>query len=332
MLTFIQAMLVSYRIHSKSERAYLDVLHMSANMRLVSWRVHRLKPLLAAALLISLSAGATPVTGHLTSPAGALPALHVYAWATSGHLVATATSPGQNGFHLELPPGQYRFFATPADPGVPLVYAGHTGCGSAEDGLPNCSRHQLRLVTIGRDTSTPIEIDDWRLDDDQALQLDRVLHHPEGAGESDPGVGAPRFFEYPAEPMRRAHANILSTQGVAEAERKPLLDALRSGHINFAGRAAVVSVPCGTGCNAARIVDLVTGRVTPVPLGAAAIGPFACTQHYAYRRDSRLLRVGFDNGEGDLADAYYAWEPETGLLHPVGTLPAGRCAPRPVDR
>jgi hypothetical protein len=305
---------------------------MSANMPHVSWRVYRVKPLLTAALLLSLSAGATSVTGHLSSPAGVVPALHVYAWSTAGRLIATATSPGQTGFHLELPPGQYRFFATPADPGVPLVYAGHTGCSSAEDGSPNCNRHELRLVTIGREAAVPVEVDDWRLDDDQSLQLDRILHHPEGTGESDPAIGAPRFFEYPAEPLRRAHTNLLSTHGLAEAERGPLLAALRSGHINFAGRAAVVTVPCGAGCSAARIVDLVTGRVTLVPSGSASTGTLTCSQHYAYRRDSRLLREGFDNGEGELADAYYLWEPETGLLHLIGTLPTGRCAPRPADR
>lgn len=290
-----------------------------------------MKRLRVAALLLSATATATatPVVGRLVSPAGTVPALRVYAWSAGGRLVAAATAPGQTTFRFDLPAGQYRFFATPADPGVPLVYAGHTGCGGRADGSASCARHDLLRVAVGGDAAVRLDIDDWRIDGAQAEQLDRALHRPDGAGDADPATGAPRFFEYPAEPLRRARVTVLDTATVPAADRRELQAALDAGHINFAGRATVVPVACGPACSTSRVLDLATGRSSALPTADVGGQP-ACSNHYAYRRDSRLLRVGYDNGDGEPGDAYFVWEPDSGQWRSVGSAAAGRCAPRTV--
>jgi len=278
-------------------------------------------PLLTS-LLLPLCAAATSVVGHLSSPTGSLPALRVYAWSASGRLVATATSPGQPTFHFDLPQGKYRFFATPADPGVPLVYAGYTHCMPPEEST-GCANHDLRWIQVGEDLPNVVDVGDWHIDDAQAEALDRALHRAEGAGDQDPSNGGPRFFEFPARPLRRAHANQLAGNDIRPEERSRLTEALTAGHINFAGRATVIQVPCGNSCIAARIVDLETGRVTPIPTESERQGRWICPERLAYRRDSRLLRVSFDDADGSPYESYFVWDPDSGHLRPIGNTPTG---------
>ena len=276
---------------------------------------------LLGSLLLPLCALATPVIGHLSSPTGTLPALRVYAWSATGKLVAAATSTGQSVVRLELPTGRYRLFATPADPGVPLVYVGHTQC-SLGDEAASCTRHDLRWIAVDGGALVNVDINDWHIEDAQALMLDRALHRKEGAGDPDPSIAAPRFFEYPGATQLRAHATRLMEHDARPEWRTRLAEALSAGHINFAGRASIVELPCGSGCVAARIVDLETGRVTPIPTGAERQGLLACPERLAYRRDSRLLRIAIDDSDGNLLESYYVWDPEAALLRPVGN-PAG---------
>jgi hypothetical protein len=204
-------------------------------------------------------------------------------------------------------------FATPADPGVPLVYAGHTHC-SAADGIGGCTSHTLRWITVSEERAVSVDIDDWRIEETEAAVLDHALHQPAGADEPDPSTGAPRFFEYPGMPLKRSLARRLVVADESPEARSRLNEALLSGHINFAGRAAVVELPCGVGCRAARILDLETGRVTPVPLLGGSLGAPTCPERIAYRRDSRLLRIGVDEGDGRVSLSYYVWEPESAQL------------------
>jgi hypothetical protein len=238
-------------------------------------------------------------------------------------LIAAATAPGQSLVRLDVPAGRYRVFATPADPGVPLVYLGHTTCSNGEDAT-SC-QHDLRWVSATDSGSTHVDINDWHIDDAQAQSLDRALHREEGAGEPDPSVASPRFFEYPGANQLRAHAGRLVHPDVRPEWRARLADALAAGHINFAGRASIVELPCGSGCVAARIVDLETGRVTAVPTGAERQGLLACPERLAYRRDSRLLRVAVDGADGAAVESYYVWEPDSAQLRPLG-LPAEAAA------
>ena len=278
-----------------------------------------MKSLLLGSLLWPLGVWAAPLVGHLSSPAGALPALRVYAWSSSGRLFAAATAPGQSLVRLDVPAGRYRVFATPADPGVPLVYLGHTTCSSGED-AGSC-QHDLRWISATDGASTHVDINDWHIDDAQAQTLDRALHREAGTGDSDPSIASPRFFEYPGASLLRAHASHLVRPDVRPEWRARLADALAAGHINFAGRASIVELPCGNGCVAARIVDLETGRVTAVPTGAERQGLLACPERLAYRRDSRLLRVAMDGADGAVVESYYVWEPDSAQLRPLG-IPA----------
>ena len=272
---------------------------------------------LLGSLLLPLCALATPVIGHLSSPTGTTPALRVYAWSSTGKLIAAATSTGQTVVRLELPAGRYRLFATPADPGVPLVYSGHTQCSTSEDAA-GCSRHDLRWITVDRDVLVNVDINDWHIDDVQAQMLDRALHRKDGAGDADPSIAAPRFFEYPGATQLRTHATRLVGHDIRPDWRTRLAEALAAGHINFAGRASIVQLPCGTGCMAARILDLETGRITAVPTGAEQQGLLSCPERLAYRRDSRLLRIAVDESDGNLLESYYVWDPDASRLRPIG--------------
>ncbi len=299
---------------------HLDLRTASAIVQTLNSRSVAVKVLALISLLLALRATATPVAGHLSSPTGTLPALRVYAWSASGRLLATATAPGQPAFHFDLPPGRYRLFATPADPGVPLVYAGHTSCVGNED-AGACTNHDLRWVQVAGETPIPVEVGDWHIDDTQAQILDRALHRPDGAGDQDPSNGAPRFFEYPAQPLRRARAQRLAPGDFRPEDRARLSNALKLGHINFAGQATVLQFSCGLGCLTARIVDLETGRVTLIPSGAQGQGAQACPERLAYRRESRLLRVDYEGADGGAAESYYVWDAASAELKPIG-LPA----------
>ncbi len=279
-----------------------------------------MKTPLFVTLFLPLCALAASLTGHLSSPTGTLPPLRVYAWSTSGRLVAAVGGPSQPVVRFEVPPGRYRLFATPADPGVPLVYAGHTQCSLAQ-AAGGCASHALRWITVADGQAVSVDINDWRIEEAEAATLDHVLHQPPGADEPDPSGGAPRFFEYPGVPLKRSQATRLTGADETPAARARLTEALRSGRINFAGRAAVVELPCGVGCRAARILDLETGRVTPVPLQGSSSGLTVCPERIAYRRDSRLLRIGIDEGDGLNHLSYYVWDPESAQLRPLGPAP-----------
>jgi len=66
--------------------------------------------------------------------------------------------------------------------------------------------------------------------------------------------------------------------------RTRIRDGMKGG-ANFAGKLAVITVGCGTGCRWAAVGDISTGRVHQFPLG----GEENMYLELRYRRDSRLI-------------------------------------------
>jgi hypothetical protein len=248
-------------------------------------------------MLIGLPAAATAVSGDLVAPAGATPAMRVYAWSGNGALHWVAARAGES-FRLDLPAGRYRLFAAPADPGAPPVYAGHTGC----DPRTACGHHRLRWLQID---AAPLHADigDWHLDESDATGIDERLGRSEAAPD-DLDAAAPKFIEYPSTSKVGVRANRLTLDGESEPGLKQALrDALATGTPNLGGRGVLLQSPCPHACEAA-LVDLSTGHVLRVPHPQGTI---------TYRRDSRLLVVSLP----DASRHYYVWEPDTAALKNV---------------
>ena len=246
---------------------------------------------------IGLPAAAAVLSGELLAPAGAAPAMRVYAWSAGGPLHWVAVRAGEP-FHLDVPAGRYRLFAAPADSGAPSVYAGHTDC----DTRTPCNHHRLRWLHV---ESGPLHADiaDWHLDESEAAGIDQRLGRSQ-AEVNERDMAAPKFIEYPSASRVGARATRLTLEGDLEPGlRESLRDALANAAVNVGGRGVLLQSPCPHGCESA-LIDLSTGRVLRVPHAAAAI---------AYRRDSRLLVVSLP----DASRRYYVWEPDTATLRGV---------------
>ena len=288
---------------------------------------------------MSGSAAAAALSGRLGSPAGHVPALTVYAWSLTGaRLHSVTTEPGQEHYTLELPPGRYWLFAAPADPGAPPVYGGYTefvSCArdAARRAAHACARHGLTTVPLGARRIDNIDITDWYLADATLAELDRILGRPGEEPPSELELAAPKFSEYPAQPLAAARAAAL--QGGSDArivrEREALVTALGSAP-NFAGRFVLVRLGCGEHCEGAALVELTSGRVAFPAALASLPAPGPCMERGAlqFRRDSRLLTVTARDGE-QLVTRYYVWDGESGTLRVVATLANAlkeRCVPR----
>ncbi len=291
-----------------------------------------------AALLLALATGAAgaPVSGRLGTPTGVVPALTLYAWSLTGaRLYSVTTDGGQTSFTLDLPRGRYWLFATPADPGAPPVYGAYTAFAAcaraAERGAADCG-HELREVTVGARGQSGVELTDWHLDDVVTRDLDRIVGRPDGGDVDELRLAAPKFSEYPAPAYSGTRAAAIAAGGDErlERDREPLTAAL-AAPANFAGRMVLVRVGCGSGCEQAALLDVVTGRVAYPPALAELPASTPCSSGGAlvFRRDSRLMTVT-GREQSELVTHYYVWDPDSGLLRLVASLASAldeRCAP-----
>ncbi|MEI8296728.1 MAG: hypothetical protein WCH32_01775 [Pseudomonadota bacterium] len=283
-------------------------------------------PRLAAALLLALplTATAAPLSGRLAAPAGAAPALTVYAWSlTRAHLYSVATSAGQATYTIDVPPGRYWLFAAPAEPGAPQVYGAHTefvSCSRSTREPHDCSSHGLRAIASGSGPLGGIDLTDWHLDDATTRELDHLLGRADGEVIDEAELAAPKFSEYPAAAFSGPHAATLLA-GEPRSEHESQLAAALTLPPNFAGRVVLQRIGCGPGCEGIALVDAVTGRVSFPPALAELPGGTACSTRgpLVFRRDSRLLTVtGRDRNE--LVTRYYVWDADSGMLRPVAAL------------
>jgi hypothetical protein len=289
---------------------------------------------LIGALAAAAAAGA-PLAGHVRAPSEYPPALVVHAWSPStGRRLTVTTAAGQSTWTIDVPPGRYVVFATPADPGAPRVYAAHTRFSAcARDGQRlasgACRDHGLEEIEVGRRRVDGVDVSDWFPDDAAVAEFDRALGRASQAVD-EAQLAAPKFSEYPVA-RAAAAARAPALEGLPdprlERDRAALAAALEAP-ATFAGHYAIVAVPCPAGaepaaaaCSAAAVLDLASGRPAwPEPLNPLP-GSAPCTDRGAlqFRRDSRLLTV--TGREGDqLVTRYYAWEGEALRLHLVATL------------
>lgn len=294
--------------------------------------------LLAVVLSIaSLAGSAAPVTGRLGTDAGATPALTVHAWLLGSEKRYSATTQrGQSGYTLELPNGRYWIFATPAEPGAPALIGGYTEYSICSRDAERrragaCRDHALRAVTVAGRRLEGIDVTDWGLTDDSTLAVNKVLGRQDAAGESQ--LAAPKFSEYPAAALggtTRATTLVAGSEPRIERDREALTAALATPP-NFAGRMALVKLPCGGDCTGAALVDLATGRVAYPPALDALPATTACSDRGAlqFRRDSRLLTVT-GSEKSELVTRYYVWDADAGVLKLVAALSSAlveRCTP-----
>lgn len=311
--------------------------HFVPSFRVTRARLAR--ALAALALLLPLAAPAAPLAGRLGSPSDFVPALTVHAWSKSERrLHSVGTSAGQATYELDVPPGRYVVFATPADPGAPPIYGAHTRFSLCARDAPSlasgaCRDHALVEVEVAKRRVDGVDVTDWYLDDAVIAELDALLGRSADAVDEVP-LAAPRFSEYPSVRL----ASIPRAAGLqpdadprVERDRAALVAALAAPP-TFAGRFTVVRVPCGTtaadaaapgepGCEGAAILDLSLGRVTypdvlnPLP----ATDPCTARGGLQFRRDSRLLTRTAREGE-QLVSRYLVWDGEAARLRSVATL------------
>lgn len=284
------------------------------------------------ALLLSVASLATtaaPVTGRLGTDAGATPALTVHAWLLgSEKLVSVTTQRGHSGYTLELPNGRYWIFATPAEPGAPALVGGYTEYSiCARDAERRragaCRDHALLAVTVAGRRIEGVDVTDWGLADDSTAAVNKVLGRHEAELADEAQLAAPKFSEYPAPALAasaRATALVAGSEPRIERDREALAAALLAPP-NFAGRMALLRLPCGSDCMGAALVDLATGRVAYPPALDALPPSTACSDRGAlqFRRDSRLLTVT-GSEKSELVTRYFVWDAETGVLKPVAAL------------
>jgi len=297
-------------------------------------RLRRLTLALCLGLGLPALAAAAPVVGRLASPAGAVPALTVYAWSLTGaKLISITTEAGQASYSMELPAGRYYVFAAPLDPGAPPVYGAYTEFAACtHDAHGGCAQHGLKPLVVARRAVQGVDITDWYLDDAATHELDGILERTEAGTPAESELAAPRFSEYPAAPSTAPRATALAAGSDPRIERdRELLAAALASNANFAGRTVLVRIGCGDGCETVAFVDAPSGRVAypellarlpPAPACAAG-GPLQ------FRRDSRLLLVTGVSANQRVT-RYFAWDPESGQLRLVASLASvleERCAP-----
>ncbi|HXQ32093.1 MAG TPA: hypothetical protein VN790_09040 [Steroidobacteraceae bacterium] len=299
-------------------------------------------PLLLLVAQLVLAAGvaaASPVSGRVAAPAapaGSLPALTLYAWSLTGaKLYSMTTASGQASFAIDLPPGRYYLFATPADPGAPAIYGAYTEYAACARSHPpaDCPQHGLRTLTVGGSKVDGVELTDWYLDDAVSRELDQILGQPDGGEPGEAELAAPKFSEYPAPPYLAARAAALAGDGDARIERdREALTAALANPANFAGRMVLLRIGCGSGCESVAFVDLASGRIA-YPAALATLPPrTACTDRgpLKFRRDSRLLTVTGQEGD-QLMTRYFVWDADSGTLRRVASLASAvseRCVPK----
>jgi hypothetical protein len=279
-------------------------------------RAFRIVPFVIGAFAATaLSAADGIVEGTVTFPGRTVPAATVYAREIdSGALHETTLRRGQNAFRLELPPGRYWLFMRPNEPGLAELYGAHTrysACQRQQDAAA-CEDHTLLPIEVaatGKIAAT--DIDDWFLEEAQAVELDRILGAP--GGDNDAELGRPRFSEYRA-PSASLPAGVKLNAGAAAqraAELMPQLEAAAASGANFAGTYNLVQVACGDGCRQVALIDLQHGNVYFPELLARLQGALPCRSEDAlsFREDSRLLEYTRRDGEAAVTD-YLLWDVE----------------------
>jgi hypothetical protein len=278
----------------------------------------------ALALVVASSTGvAGTLTGRITLPGRIPPAATVYVRALDGPSVTQQSlRRGVTEFSMELAAGRYWVFARPDEPGLTELYGAYTtfsvcDAARATDPSAECNDHSLAAVEVPAGTGmVSVEINDWMLSDETAVELDSVLGAAPAADGAE--LGRPRFSEYRVTPSAEPAATLdLATEPRAAPYAAQLQEATLAAS-NFAGRFTLLRLACGENCARVAIVDRKSGAIVLPDSLAEGLGTLPCRaeRDLDFREDSRLLE--FTRREAELAVTdYLLWDTEQLTLAPL---------------
>jgi hypothetical protein len=100
----------------------------------------------------------------------------------------------------------------------------------------------------------------------------------------------PRFEDYPVKEIYQGKSAPLVFETNEQRDSVIYYQAIADGGTNFAGHYAVATLSCGTGCIAADILDLRTGKLTSVPFeNSGWTEAHDRFREIEFRRASRLI-------------------------------------------
>jgi hypothetical protein len=284
---------------------------------------------LAAVASLGQSAGvlAGTITGTVTFPTQLVHSMTVYVSdLDTSRVRSVQLARGQANFTVAVPSGHYLVFLAPNEPGAPNIYGAYTQYSlcAPHDADGSCADHALVSVAVTpRAPHASVTIDDWYLTDEVAQRIDRIRGAaPVGGFDSEP-LSAPRFSEYPSEPLAATAlpAALPAGSDLSDENRDIVERALSSGP-NFAGHVTAALTRCGPACNRLVLIDWNTGAILGLPpqhLHAEIEGALPCRPEEAviFRRDSRLLSVSRAQGTM-VVTQYYVWNQKSAALTQSG--------------
>jgi hypothetical protein len=147
----------------------------------------------------------------------------------------------------------------------------------------------------------------------------------------------PQFKDYAtSEAYRGANHPLVVDSAFATNFRTRLSDTIKNGKPDFAGRYIVARWGCGSGgCNTGAIIDSITGRAVPFPVGLSSVAPLKPQfekedgQELLFRLNSRLMIfAGNLDGaaKGDGSDTIEFYEFDDGKFRLLKSMNYGRQA------
>lgn len=152
-----------------------------------------------------------------------------------------------------------------------------------------------------------------------AAFLAGMIAAPAGDAEAQARKRVPRFEDFPVKEIYDGKSAALV---LADEQRDSVIyyQAIADGGTNFAGHYAIATLTCGSGCIAAEIIDLRTGKLSPVPFeNSGWTETHDRFREIEFRRGSRLIAfAGQLNNKGPTGWHFFVFN--NGKFNRVHTL------------